>query len=39
MSAPQLAKKLGIMQGGELFVYGVGLNGVRNYWIAVCEVI
>ena len=39
MSAPQLAKKLEIMQGGELFVYGVGLNGTKNHWLAVCEVI
>lgn len=39
MTAPQLAKSLGIVQGGELFVYGVGLKGTRNNWIAVCEVI
>lgn len=39
MTAPLLAKNLGIVQGGELFIYGVGLKGGRNYWIAVCEVI
>ena len=37
MPAPQLAKYAGIAEGGDKMLYGVGLAGKRNHWIAVCE--
>lgn len=38
-SALDLAKSIDIAQGGNLMLYGVGLSGKRNYWLAVCEII